>query len=144
MPSLIQLPQIKPINASLFDVPQERKVIHRQTLNIENKALFDIELSFEKIHFYIIARRTIQNASPRGLRDHGGLKDQLHQKKLFIKQLWLSQAKQLLKVFDVNMTAMVNGLIKINSELAIDFSFIDKILLNMVGIKKDKLIQALR
>ena len=68
----------------------------------------------------------------------------LHQKKLFIKQLWLSQAKQLLKLFDVNMTAMVNGLIKINSELAIDFSFIDKILLNMVGIKKDKLIQALR
>ena len=144
MPSLIQLPQIKPINASLFDVPQERKVIQRQTLNIENKALFDIELSFEKIHFYIIARRTIQNASPRGFRDHGGLKDQLHQKKLFIKQLWLSQAKQLLKLFDVNMTAMVNGLIKINSELAIDFSFIDKILLNMVGIKKDKLIQALR
>jgi len=125
-------------------VPQERKVIHRQTLNIENKALFDIELSFEKIHFYIIARRTIQNASPRGFRDHGGLKDQLHQKKLFIKQLWLSQAKQLLKLFDVNMTAMVNGLIKINSELAIDFSFIDKILLNMVGIKKDKLIKALR
>lgn len=125
-------------------MPQERKVIHRQTLNIENKALFDIELSFEKIHFYIIARRTIQNASPRGFRDHGGLKDQLHQKKLFIKQLWLSQAKQLLKLFDVNMTAMVNGLIKINSELAIDFSFIDKILLNMVGIKKDKLIKALR
>lgn len=119
-------------------------MIHRQTLNIENKALFDIELSFEKIHFYIIARRTIQNASPRGFRDHGGLKDQLHQKKLFIKQLWLSQAKQLLKLFDVNMTAMVNGLIKINSELAIDFSFIDKILLNMVGIKKDKLIKALR
>ena len=124
-------------------------MIHKQTLNIENKALFDIELSFEKIHFYIIARRTLQNpmlpqCSPRVLRDHGGLKDQLHQKKLFIKQLWLSQAKQLLKLFDVNMTAMVNGLIKINSELAIDFSFIDKILLNMVGIKKDKLMQALR
>lgn len=50
----------------------------------------------------------------------------------------------MLKLFDVNMTAMVNGLIKINSELAIDFSFIDKILLNMVGIKKDKLIKALR
>lgn len=39
---------------------------------------------------------------------------------------------------------MVNGLIKINSDLAIDFSFVDKILLNMVGIKKDKLMQALK
>ena len=42
------------------------------------------------------------------------------------------------------MTAMINGLIKINSDLNIDFSFVDKILLNMVGIKKDKLIKALR
>lgn len=80
------------------------------------------------------------------LRDHGLTPDSpnRNQSKLFIKQLWLSQAKQLLKLFDINMTAMVNGLIKINSDLAIDFSFVDKILLNMVGIKKDKLIKALK
>ena len=38
---------------------------------------------------------------------------------------------------------MVNGLIKINNELTIDFAFIDKILMNMVGIKKDMLLAAL-
>lgn len=70
------MPQIKPINASLFNVPTERRVIHKQTLNIENKATFDIELSYEKIHFYIIARRTLQNLvppqyAPQVLRDHG-------------------------------------------------------------------------
>ena len=41
------------------------------------------------------------------------------------------------------MNAMVNGLIKINSDLSIDFSFIDKILLNMVNIQKDRLLMAL-
>lgn len=49
----------------------------------------------------------------------------------------------MLKLFDVNMTAMVNGLVKINGDLMVDFSFVDKILQNMVGIQKDKLIQAL-
>jgi hypothetical protein len=38
---------------------------------------------------------------------------------------------------------MVNGLIKINNELSIDFGFIDKILMNMVGIKKEYLLAAL-
>ena len=41
------------------------------------------------------------------------------------------------------MNQMVNGLIKINNELQIDFGFIDKILMNMVGIKKDMLLAAL-
>ena len=38
---------------------------------------------------------------------------------------------------------MVNGLIKVNNDLSIDFAFIDKILMNMVGIKKDILLAAL-
>jgi hypothetical protein len=42
------------------------------------------------------------------------------------------------------MTALVNGLIKINSDLAIDFSFVDKIMLNMVGIQKERLLDALQ
>ena len=42
------------------------------------------------------------------------------------------------------MTAFVNALIKINQELQIDFSFIDKIMTNMVGIKKDRLLEALK
>ena len=41
------------------------------------------------------------------------------------------------------MNQMVNGLIKINNELNIDFAFIDKILMNMVGIKKEYLLAAL-
>jgi hypothetical protein len=41
------------------------------------------------------------------------------------------------------MNQMVNGLIKINNELSIDFGFIDKILMNMVGIKKEYLLAAL-
>ena len=39
---------------------------------------------------------------------------------------------------------MVNGLIKINDEYDVDFSFIDKVLTNMVGIQKQDLLQALR
>lgn len=41
------------------------------------------------------------------------------------------------------MTAMVNGLIKINKDLSIDFSFVDKILLNMVSIQKNRLLNVL-
>lgn len=39
---------------------------------------------------------------------------------------------------------MVNGLIKINDEYDVDFSFIDKVLTNMVGIQKNDLLNALR
>jgi hypothetical protein len=63
--------------------------------------------------------------------------------KLFAKTLFVAQAKQLLKLFNVDMCQMVNGLIKINSDLSIDFGFIDKILMNMVGIKKEILLAAL-
>lgn len=42
------------------------------------------------------------------------------------------------------MTKMINGLIKINSDLQVDYSFVDKILTHMVGIEKDKLLDALK
>ena len=38
---------------------------------------------------------------------------------------------------------MVNGLIKINDDYQVDFSFIDKVLTHMVGLKKQELLQAL-
>jgi hypothetical protein len=44
----------------------------------------------------------------------------------------------------VDLKAMVNGLIKINEDYEVDFSFVDKVLLNMVGIKKNDLLKALR
>ena len=50
----------------------------------------------------------------------------------------------MLKLFDANMTAMVNGLVKINANLQIDFSFVDKILTHMVGISKERLLEALK
>lgn len=57
--------------------------------------------------------------------------------------MFVAQAKQLLKLFNVDMSQMVNGLVKINNDLTVDFAFIDKILMNMVGIKKDILLAAL-
>jgi len=44
----------------------------------------------------------------------------------------------------VDLTALVNGLIKINDEFEVDFSFIDKVLTNMVGIQKQDLLSALK
>ena len=44
--SLNSQPHFKPMNASTFDIPEERKVIHRQVINIPRKASFDIELSW--------------------------------------------------------------------------------------------------
>jgi hypothetical protein len=45
-----------------------------------------------------------------------------------VKTLYVTQAKQLLKLFEADLVQMVNGLIKINKDLQIDYSFIDKIL----------------
>ena len=42
------------------------------------------------------------------------------------------------------MVQTVNGLIKINKDLQIDFSFIDKILQNMSIINKDQLLEAIK
>ena len=65
-------------------------------------------------------------------------------RKLFTKVMHKSQAKQLLKLFDANMTKMINGVVKINADLQVDFTFIDKILTHMVGIEKEKLLDALK
>lgn len=54
------------------------------------------------------------------------------------------QAKQLFKLFDDNLHQMVNSIIKITKEFAVDFSFIDKVLVHMVGLKKDALLEALK
>mmetsp|Transcript_12432 Transcript_12432/g.19461 ORF Transcript_12432/g.19461 Transcript_12432/m.19461 type:complete len:103 (+) Transcript_12432:2270-2578(+) len=39
---------------------------------------------------------------------------------------------------------MVNGLIKINENFNVDFSFIDKVLTHLVGIEKSELLSALQ
>jgi hypothetical protein len=62
------------------------------------------------------------------------LKDYYSKPKLFAKKMWVTQAKQLIRLFNVDLKAMVNGLIKINEDYDVDFSFIDKVLTNMVGI----------
>ena len=51
----------------------------------------------------------------------------------------MGQAKQLIKLFEFDLYQMVNGLIKITSKYEIDFSFVDKILMHMVGINKEVL-----
>ena len=61
-----------------------------------------------------------------------------------MKTLYVTQAKQLLKLFEADLVQMVNGLIKINKDLQIDFSFIDKILQNMSVIDKDTLLDAIK
>lgn len=62
---------------------------------------------------------------------------------LYAKTMWLTQAKKLVQLFNVDLTSMVNGLIKINDDYQVDFSFIDKVLTHMVGLKKQELLQAL-
>ena len=61
-----------------------------------------------------------------------------------MKTLYVTQAKQLLKLFEADLVQMVNGLIKINKDLQIDYSFIDKILQNMSVIDKDTLLDAIK
>ena len=67
----------------------------------------------------------------------------LTENNLFLKQLWIPQAKQVIKLFKANLTAMVNGLIKITSDYQVDFTFIDKVISNIVGIDKKLLHSAL-
>ena len=118
----------KPINAMQLDVTSERKIIHKQIIIVPKRAQFEIEFSSGKTKFFIVIKRRLETHS---------------QSKLFAKTLFIAQAKQLLKLFNVDMCQMVNGLIKVNNDLSIDFAFIDKILMNMVGIKKDILLAAL-
>ena len=62
---------------------------------------------------------------------------------MFLKWLWVPQAKQLIKLFKADLTQLVNGLIKINKEFQVDFSFIDKVIANIVGIDRNLLQNAL-
>ena len=63
--------------------------------------------------------------------------------KTLTKTLWVPQAKQLIRLFDGNLTAMVNGLIKINQDMMVDWSFIDKINKSRIGIEKTELLKTL-
>ena len=98
--------------------------------------MFDVELSKAKTKFWIVVKRKVS-------KEYGG-KVCYPEQKFFVKNLFIAQARQLMRLFNANLNAMVNGLIKINEELFIDFSFIDKILTHMGGIQKDKLLEALK
>ena len=57
--------------------------------------------------------------------------------------MWVTQAKQLVRLFKANLNQLVNGIIKISEDFEVDFSFIDKILTHMVGLHKTDLLEAL-
>ena len=48
--------------------------------------------------------------------------------------MWLQQGKQLVRLFNADLTAFVNGLVKINDLFDVDFSFIDKVMTHMIGL----------
>ena len=62
---------------------------------------------------------------------------------MFLKWLWIPQAKQLIKLFKADLIQLVNGLIKIDKQYQIDFSFVDKVISNLTGIDRDLLQNAL-
>ena len=49
------------ITGAYDDIPMARQVIHRQSIAIQRKAHFEIELSFEGLKFYIIVKRRFFN-----------------------------------------------------------------------------------
>ena len=49
-----------------------------------------------------------------------------------------------MRLFDANLNSMVNGLVKVNSDLEVEFGFVDKVLTHMAGIHKDRLLEALK
>ena len=49
-----------------------------------------------------------------------------------------------MRLFNADLTALVNGLIKINDLYDVDFSFVDKVLTHMIGLQKQELIGALK
>lgn len=67
---------------------------------------------------------------------------QIHPKQ-YCKILWTAQSNQLVKLFNENYKDMVNSIIKINDNFDVDYTIIDKILVNMVGISKDVLVKVL-
>ena len=98
---------------------------------VPNKAQFSIELSVEGRKFYIVVKRKMLYTTES-------------RPKLFYKQLFVMQAKQLLRLFDDNLHRMINSMIKITKDFIVDFSFIDKVLMHMVGLKKEALLEALK
>jgi len=40
------------------DVPSARQVIHRQTILVQNRVNFEVELSFDKNKFFILVKRS--------------------------------------------------------------------------------------
>ena len=52
----------------------------------------------------------------------------------YSKSLFVTQAKQLVRLFSADLNSMVNALIKINQNFDVDFSFVDKVLTLMVGL----------
>lgn len=50
-------PNGRPMNALEFNVPSERKVIHKQQIIIAKQACYDIELSWTNIKFFIVIKR---------------------------------------------------------------------------------------
>ena len=62
----------------------------------------------------------------------------------YSKSLFVTQAKQLVRLFSADLNSMVNALIKINQNFDVDFSFVDKVLTHMVGLQKTELIDALK
>ena len=58
--------------------------------------------------------------------------------------MWVTQAKQLIRLFNVDLKAMVNGLIKINDEYDVDFTFVDKVLTHTAGLDRDELMGVLK
>jgi len=47
------------IQGFFSDIPDQRQVMHKQQIIIMNQILYDIELSFHKLRFYIVVKRKI-------------------------------------------------------------------------------------
>lgn len=110
------------LNTTQFgDIPWKRVLLHNQHIVFKRRATFDVELSWDKMRFFIIIRRALKNTG---------------EVKTITKTLWVPQAKQLIRLFDRNLTAMTNGLIKINNDMMVDWSFIDKINSARIGVDK--------
>mmetsp|Transcript_9806 Transcript_9806/g.14867 ORF Transcript_9806/g.14867 Transcript_9806/m.14867 type:complete len:90 (-) Transcript_9806:239-508(-) len=88
------------MNAVMLGIPQERKVVHRQVIGIPGRASFDIELSLEKKKFYIVAKRKMITSQSKKFPTISTPQTRV---KLFAKTLFIQQAKQLFRLFDVNM-----------------------------------------
>jgi hypothetical protein len=119
----------RPMKASHLGLSVDRRLVHLQTI-VFKKATFDIELSWEKMKFFILVRRHLRNPDPTVSH-------------MFLKWIWVPQARQLIKLFRADLTQMVNGLIKITRKYEVDFSFIDRVTSNIVGIDRNVLQTAL-